>query len=188
MLTAFAGFALPVEGSVMLSTSCRQGTRFKKISSCSFKPRLGTLPSCLEKDRVSRVKLSSSTLSAGKPWESGTGGVAKPAKTLLRGRKMRLKPRPTNVPEKVVMVPRGGRWRWLWRSFCSCYRRCDNPLRLDLLCAELSLRNMLDGLLEFFVHRLPAKATKVDAWRWCRCFLTVAVGFCHLRACWRGGD
>ena len=81
---------------------CKYGTPFKKASAWTD-PRLGTEPRLAENDRVSCVRLSSSTLSLP---PTGTGkcvGVVG-----LSGRKISLNPLPMKVPTKCASGPRAG--------------------------------------------------------------------------------
>lgn len=80
------------------------------MSPCASSPRLGMLPSGLEKDNVSVVRFSSSTFSLGGVGGGGLTGLGKvvPVGGPLFGRNMRLKPVPAKVPVKLDSTPSGG--------------------------------------------------------------------------------
>lgn len=80
------------------------------MSPCPARPRLGMLPRGAEKDNVSLVRLSSSTLSLGTCGGGGLTGFGKvvPCGGPLFGRNIRLKPLPAKVPVKFDSTPSGG--------------------------------------------------------------------------------
>ena len=84
---------------------CRYGTPLRKMSPCGVVPRLGTEPRLFENDEVFGGEVEFENVVA-RPGGSGLGsgvGVA-----LLLGRKIVLKPLPTQSPTNAARGPRGG--------------------------------------------------------------------------------
>ena len=89
-------------GSVTSLIFCTYGIPLREMSAC-VKPRLGTVPSGLEKSNVSSVRFNSRTLSSG-PCGVFVNCVGERA--MFWGRKMVLKPTPVNFPVNAAMAPK----------------------------------------------------------------------------------
>src|ERR1035441_1722534 len=77
------------------------------MSACAAVPRLGTEPRLGENERLSEVRFSSRILSRG-GGGAGTGLGSGVGEAALSGRKIVLKPLPTQSPTNAASGPRGG--------------------------------------------------------------------------------
>src|ERR1039458_9095895 len=86
---------------------CRWGTSLRKASGCAALPRFGTEPKLGENERLSEVRFNSKMLSRG-GGGGGTGFGSDVGVAVLSGRKMVLKPFPTQSPTNAESGPSGG--------------------------------------------------------------------------------